>query len=296
MIRARLRAAAADERGFTLTELLVAMVLMVIVVGATLTIFNDAERLNRVSQQQNEAQDLARTAIDRMARELRNQATPTKELPVAVLKASPFDIVFIAVGTTKPAGSANARNLQRVRYCLNTTTGVLWSQTRTWTTAVPPTDVPDTASCPGGTGWTVNQILVDRVANGTRPLWTFGPAGVATLGEIRRVESAVWIDANPNARPAETRLGTTVLLRNQNRPPTASFIAKRAGDNSLLLFGGASTDPEGQSLFYKWTVDGVVTSCTTSNCDVKSTAGTKTVSLEVSDPSDLAATDTRPVP
>ena len=55
----------------------------------------------------------------------------------AKLDVRPDDhgVAFLTVGGTRPAGSANARNLQRARYCLNTESRILWFQTQTWTSA-----------------------------------------------------------------------------------------------------------------------------------------------------------------
>jgi hypothetical protein len=90
-------------------------------------------------------------------------------------------------------------------------------------------------------------------------------------------------------------LNTSVRLRNQNRPPTADFDAKAAGDRHVLLIAGAD-DPDGHPTLFTWKVDGVViTTCSTAVCDYgpddvpAATSGNHTFTLEVTDPSDLAA-------
>jgi len=72
-----------DERGLTLIELQFVLVLMVVVLGATLATFNQSEANWRVNQDQSEAQDQNRRAIDTIARQLRNLASPSVESPAA---------------------------------------------------------------------------------------------------------------------------------------------------------------------------------------------------------------------
>ena len=65
------------EDGFSLIELLLAMTLSLLLLGATLAVFATAERGHRDNQRQNEAQDQVRFATDSLARRLRNLASPT---------------------------------------------------------------------------------------------------------------------------------------------------------------------------------------------------------------------------
>jgi hypothetical protein len=52
----------------------------------------------------------------------------------------------------------------------------------------------------------------------------------------------------------ETRLGSGVTLRNQNRVPVARLDVALSGQK-LVLNGSASEDPEGMPLTYQWYVD-----------------------------------------
>ena len=279
-----------DDSGFTLIELLVAMGIMLVVVAATLTVFEGAQRTSNRAQMQNDAQDQARNALDRMARELRNQATPTNAIPIAIEKATAQDIILIDVASTKPAGSLNARNISRVRYCLNPTTKVLWSQKQTWTTAAAPA-APASSACPGVGGWTQSTPLTDRVVNAARPVFTFGPSTWATTDLITSIDARVFIDAQPTYAPPETTLSTRVSLRNQNRMPVPNFQAKVLGDGHVLLVGTGSSDPEGQGLTYTWRYNGaVITACDSATCDFDPpVAGTHSFGLTVTDPSGLSA-------
>ena len=56
--------------------------------------------------------------------------------------------------------------------------------------------------------------------NGTRPIFTYNAVG---LQDITEVSATLFVDVNPGTTPAETQLGTSVYLRNQNRAPTALF-------------------------------------------------------------------------
>lgn len=287
-----------SQDGFTLIELIVASTLMIIVLVATLTVFDGFITNSQRSRDQNAAQDKARNAIDRVARDLRNQATPTKELPIAILKATPQDVSFLTVGALKPAGSANARNLERARYCLNNDTKTLWFQRQTWTTAAPLAAPSVDAPCPAepASGWQTKDPIVDHVANDTRPIFAFDPAsGWVTTGDIRSIDTTLFIDADPARAPREQRLNTTVRLRNQNRAPGAEFEASLLGSRHVLLVAGAF-DADGHSQTYNWYVDDVkITSCTGPVCDFgpddtpAATSGSHTFKLEVEDPSGLVS-------
>jgi prepilin-type N-terminal cleavage/methylation domain-containing protein len=79
-----------DNAGFTLIETLVAMVVSLAVFGATLSALDVFQNDNRLDQLHNEAQDSARTAIDALARELRNGAAPSSLTPGALEKAGKY--------------------------------------------------------------------------------------------------------------------------------------------------------------------------------------------------------------
>jgi prepilin-type N-terminal cleavage/methylation domain-containing protein len=243
------------EQGFTLVELLVAMSLMVMVLGATLTTFTNFGNANRRNQSLNDAQDRARVAGDRLARELRNLSSPTNELPAAVEKATPYDLMFLTVDAAKPSGSLNDFNSRRVRYCLNTSSPTderLWVQTQTWTTAAAPA-APSTTSCPDS-AWPTQQIAADKIVNRIggqdRPVFFYTMVG-SDLTTVSAIRTELFVDVDPGQAPAEARLSSGVHLRNQNRKPTASFTSTVNG-STVTLNGSASEDPEGDSLRYAW--------------------------------------------
>src|SRR5439155_11833073 len=113
---ARLR----QESGLLLMELLLASTLLIVVLGATLTSFTTFESNSRINELQNDNQEAVRAAVDQMSRELRNHAVSTQQAPQGIVSLGDYDVVFQSVAPTKPAGSANDQNIDRIRYCLDT--------------------------------------------------------------------------------------------------------------------------------------------------------------------------------
>jgi prepilin-type N-terminal cleavage/methylation domain-containing protein len=293
-----MRGLARAEQGFTLIELLVAMTTMLMVLGATLTGFTDFTNANRRTELQNDAQDRARLASDQLARDLRNLASPTNELPEAVDKAQPFDLVFKEVARVLPPGSQNTWNVRRVRYCLDSSNPDderLWMQIQTWTTASDP-GMPSTSTCPGSAWGSTRLVagnLVNRSEGQDRSVFTY--AGGTELTEVSGVRTSMYIDENPGKSPVETHLASGVFLRNQNRAPQASFTAVTK-PGTIVLNGSASQDPEGDNLEYDWYADG--SKAGSGVVFNYATAGPRTVQLQlkVYDPAGLeGVSDTQEV-
>lgn len=280
-----------------LVELLLAATLLIVVLGATLGSLTTFESNSRINELQNDNQEAVREAIDQMARELRNHAVATQQAPQGIVKLNSYDLVIQSVAPTKPSGSANAQNIDRLRYCLdysNPRQEVLWSQSQTWTTASPPA-VPSTASCPDP-AWGNQRMLADKIVNrfalADRAMFT---PNSATLGQITRIDLTIFLDTTPGGGPInapdETRIDSGIFMRNQNQPPTASFSAAVTGSRHIVLNASNSNDAENQSLTYTWTDGGTAITGSGQTVDYPvTTPGNHTIGLTVTDPGGLSAT------
>ena len=187
-----MRARFADEAGVGLIELVVAMALSVVVLGATLTVFDGVWSRQRSLDQHGEAQDAARTATDALARDLRGATAasgyggPASLRPEAIERTDAFDLVFKAVADRSTPTAGNPTSLQRVRYCLDGTTGVLRRQVQAPAafTPAPPATSGCAATPPAGlTTFAVTTRLVLHPAGGVAaPPATSGCAGVKAAG------------------------------------------------------------------------------------------------------------------
>jgi type II secretory pathway pseudopilin PulG len=235
-----------EEAGFTLTEVLLVSVLMIVVLGASLSSLNSFQTNAASSERQNDAQQEARRAIDQLARELRNLASPVDYDPDAVKRAESHDLIVQSVGAFRPTGSLNTRNTQYVRYCLDDG-GLVHRQSLGWTAALAPA-VPAGTACPAP-GWGTSEVAANHVVNGDRTLFTYNGTSLTTITEIT---ASLFVDVDPESRPKETTIGTTVFLRNQNRVPVARFSAAPTAGGAILLNGAESEDPEERALSYDW--------------------------------------------
>lgn len=306
-----------NERGLTMVELLVTVAMALVVfalVGTSLVAYqNDATRSTR----QNDSQDQARTAIDRIVRELRNVAS-SRTTPSLIEGAAPYDLVFQSIGASPPSsGSDNKIGLSRVRYCLppdpapgSATKQVVIRQVETWTSAAtPPNPWPITGgistACPstpgsipaGGSVATASlaEHVMNRVAGANRPAFTYDSA---TLGQITTVGINLFVDDSRALPPAETSLRSAAFLRNQNQAPVATFLPTSTGNGHVLLNGGGSSDPDNQQLSYQWfkVVGGTSTTIgSTGLLDWSPGPGTYTVRLQVTDTGGLIGTQTQTV-
>ena len=241
------------QDGYSLVEVLIVSVLMIVVLGATLTALTSFQRNVSTNERQNDAQDQVRNAMGLMARDLRNLASPTTNEPLALDIMETHQVVFQSEGRVMPAGSLNVANTTRVRYCVSADSK-LYRQIQTWNTSVFP-PLPDTSACPGD--WPNSRVVADHVVNGaTRPLFLYNAAAPDAVTEVT---SQLWVDVNAATKaPAEQMLNTAVYLRNQNRRPVASFsLALANSGNQIIMNASDSTDPEEKALSFTWFIDGV---------------------------------------
>jgi type II secretory pathway component PulJ len=291
---AAIRHRLADDRGYTLVELLMAASLMIVVLSASLLTFELFLTNQSAATSRFDAQDRARTALDRLARDLRN-VTGANAAANEIDQAGAYDLVF---WTTNPAGppvGQNTTNIQRVRYCVDSTTNpaseTLWYQVQTWTTApTPPTNLPS-SSCPDRNWSPTTPIdyadhITNQIGGQTRAVFSY----TSSNGRINAVHTDLFVaGASTTTRATvgnatETRLSSGVFLRNQDVPPTAAFTAT-PGNKSITLDGSVSSSPQGSPLTYVW-YDGQKKICAntivcTYNVPI---ANTYTISLKVYDP------------
>lgn len=312
---------AREESGFTVIELAVAAAISLMVLGAAMTLMISMWRGGALTERHNDSSQQARQAMDRLARQLRNLASPadsitasTSAQPKSVERDDPFDLIFKDVDEgplTSP--TLNPANVRRVRYCLQTSgpvagggtasssRGVLWMQTqRSPAGQALPASPPSTAACPGP-GWDDSRRVADSVTNArvtpTRPLFRYSESAGEITGtdapsreRIIRVAADVYVDPDPVAAPREAHLVSSVVLRNQNRVPTARFTATAVGTCTVQLNGSGSDDPENKRLTYRWSMDGALLSSDLQNRVVVQkvvTAGPHQFKLEVFDAAGL---------
>lgn len=278
------------ERGeVSLTSVLVACTLLVVVLGATLGMFEGFIAKAGDQTRRTDSQDAARSAVDRIARDLRNLASPTPDQPQAVDLALGRDLIFKTVDSAGPYG-LNATNTKRVRYCLDGA-GSLREQTQTWTTATIPA-VPSVSGCPA-VGWDPGSAIAatDIVNPMSHDVFTYDST---VLTDISAIHVELLVDTDIARLPPATSLSTGVFLRNQNRRPRALFSsAKTSG--GVVLNGSESVDPEGDPLEYRWFNGATQVGTGITFTYTPLASGEHWIRLEVSDPAGLTESITQKV-
>jgi len=288
------------QEGFTIVELLVALSLLSVVIGAVVSAYSSFLNNQRASDDQTEAQERAREAMGTLAQQLRNLAGPADNVPEAVEVAQASDLVFKSVDSNvKPAGSTNARNIMRLRYCLQPPvngSSKLVRQEQRWTTATPPASPG--GSC-GAAGWNSTARVAEGIVNvpqGDVPVFSYSPTG-ATITDVKAIKFELLVDADVRDERRQARVASGVFLRNQNRRPVADFSATYTGQGrQIVLNGSSSEDPEGHALLtdgFTWSVNGAsLTGGTQKGIVVYWTApsaGTYNIGLRVQDHAGLSS-------
>ena len=291
-----MRRPAADERGFTLPELLIAMTVMLIILSASLATFEVFQSTTTRTARQNDAQEVARATMLRLSRQLRNIAGPVEGLPQSFDVSGPYDLVFKSVNPAGPISAGNPSNVERLRYCLTTGTGQpqrLWRQEQTWTSSTPP-PYSGSSTCPD-TSWGNPRVVADFVVNNlngqNRPVFTYNSSDPTRVTEV---DTDLYVDPDPLHAPPETHLQSGVFLRNQNRSPVAEFQAA-PGTKHVILNASTSSDPEGEALTYAWTDGGSPILKCAAYCDYSTSTGQHSIQLTVTDPGGLSATQSQTV-
>lgn len=241
------------QDGFTLPELLTAMTLFLAILGATLGTFDGFVTRTATTTKLNDAADQARTSMERLARQLRNLASPTTANVKSIERATADDLVFQTVDPAK----------RRVRYCLNSSNpakSTLWVQTQAFALNGADPGLPSTSDCPGSvaTGWSDQRVAAADVVNryngaGRNVFYYPGLGADGDTAKITLIRSELFLDTNPAKDPAEISIATGAFLRNQNQNPVLADISVvPAGSRRFILNGSEAYDPEGRTLDYFW--------------------------------------------
>jgi prepilin-type N-terminal cleavage/methylation domain-containing protein len=317
------------QDGFTLVELLVAMVLALVVFSATLTILDSYLHQSAAANKRLDAQDQARLAVDRIVRDLRNVASPLTA-PKLLERATPYDLVFQTIGSPGGGSTGNVSGVERVRYCIPQDTSAgsasqerLIAQTQTWTTSTPATDpwtsdptltipCPDLTFVPAA-GQPVYTVVAQSVVNryqqtASYPSFSFnngldGNRVAATdLPQISTIQINLRVNPTPSLSGATNQIQSSAYLRNKQHAPVAQFSYTATGRGGVLLNAGQSYSPDNEQLAYRW-------ACTSSPCpsagalSIASTglvswqpgAGIYTVALTVTDQTGIQTTTSQQV-
>jgi prepilin-type N-terminal cleavage/methylation domain-containing protein len=245
-----------DEDGFSLPEVLIAMTIMLIIMGATLSSLDAFRSRQKVDQTRADAQEVLRRGMDHLQRQLRNLATP-QALVKSIDRAGDYDLVFQTADPTK----------RWVRYCVNPVDPLIATgRASLWYGVFNGATPPTTTTCASGGSWNATSAgtAIVSTRNGLdRPVFTYnwpkdgnGDDIVTDTSAITRVRSELWVDTNPGVSPVEQRLTSGVFLRNQNQAPVPRFTSTPGGTTAagfrVILNASATTDFEGRRLNYYW--------------------------------------------
>jgi prepilin-type N-terminal cleavage/methylation domain-containing protein len=179
MIRRRLQAAG-TQGGFTLVEMMVAMIFIGVLFALFATVVSSALRHNDEVEEQTTLQAEARAAIDQVAQDLRAAYTGDEEVP-PIESISATQITFLSANRSEPlhvrrvSYRLSAGEFQRAQAISNDTDG-------------PPWDIPALGAWQTRVGAVVNATVFTYVdANGVT---TADPAEVATVGIAVTVATA----------------------------------------------------------------------------------------------------------
>ncbi|MBA3407410.1 MAG: prepilin-type N-terminal cleavage/methylation domain-containing protein, partial [Solirubrobacterales bacterium] len=80
-----------DQSGFTVIELAVAASISLVILGATMTLLVSMMKGRQVTARHNDAQQQARQGVDRLARQLRNLASPADVITTTTIQPKSVD-------------------------------------------------------------------------------------------------------------------------------------------------------------------------------------------------------------
>jgi hypothetical protein len=257
-----------SERGFMLTELLIACVMTVAILATAVGVFAKFANEQSRTERQGRAEDAARQVLDRISTDLRSAMSDGTSGSQPIEVHSSTNLVYLA-----PSASAsltnNPRGLVHTRYCLDTSNAqneVLWYQTLGYNSATQKTP-PSSTSCPDST-YTTQQVVASFIVNQLQsPVKALFTTPTDSTGNVIDAYMNAYVDVDPSKDPAATDLQSSVTLRNLNHPPTAQLNCQGTATGHVLCDASASVDSDSQSLSFAWRMDGNTVAGTTYNLD-----------------------------
>lgn len=197
-----------DERGFALTELLVAMTVGLLVSFAALTVLDSFSRGVAGSSRLTDAQDSARHQVDQMVSVLRDAGAPAPKAAAQVatiVSAADNDVVFRSTSWPRESSTGTAPGTYHTqRLCLETATKTVWFD-GIRAGAVGPT-TPGSACPSTATGWNHAAMATNVINSAADPLFRVGSAPIRSIGLSLRLEGGT----TASSRPLELNSGGTV--------------------------------------------------------------------------------------
>ena len=251
-----------SQDGFTLIELLVAISLATIILGAVVTAFVTFLDQSAKSDRRANSQDAARQGMDVIATELRSAMATSQSNNQPIEDLRDYSLTYLEP-TANSAPQANPLGLQHVRYCLSisdTVPATLWRETAPYNNnskSTPPAS--GTATCPSS-AWTTHTAIANDIVNQLQtPAVPFFVATTDASGTITDVGLRGYVSIDP-AKDKPVTIRSAVTLRNLNHKPTAAISCAGGSNGHVICDASGSTDQDGQTLTFAWTVDGVAQS------------------------------------
>jgi prepilin-type N-terminal cleavage/methylation domain-containing protein len=201
------------QEGFTLVELLMAIVLSSIFAAALYGFFFAGVDAARTHESQARAQATGREALDRMARDMRQAISPDDGVTAPVIAVTPISIELYV--DTRRTAAATKPVPQKVRYRV---AGTELVRERQLVIATSPTIVYG--------AWGGSETMIESVKNGSAPIFSaLSPEGVALPStvqgpqarDVAQVSVRLLIGQRTGNTNTTLELRTDVALRNAIR-------------------------------------------------------------------------------
>jgi prepilin-type N-terminal cleavage/methylation domain-containing protein len=192
---ARVRGRLAESGGYTLSEMIVVLAILLIVVGALAQLFESAGKAETDMSNRFQAQQQARLALDKLRQEIHCASAVTSTDAGGTW---PSASIKITLGTYCPTGSGD------VTWCTRaSSTSGAWALYRI---------SPASGTCTGGVNW------ADYLSNLTAPNGRIFDHPPLVLGNRDTVSVDLPVDLTPLDTKQQYRLKDDIVLRNTIRP------------------------------------------------------------------------------